>query len=167
MMWGDANDLAIWTRLSMRGTFANFWRGPREFRRWTYRKGIHLEDRSRVAVDPGPLRQMPHVPITALSAGVPVLHPDLLRPWPVMKDSVVGLNDAVLGVFNGPRVIFPDGFSREQQNVRAVYYAGPASFTHSIGAIAGPRSDWTEGSRIAPRPNIDEAEPLHLVASLR
>ncbi|NIE81500.1 N-6 DNA methylase [Asaia sp. As-1742] len=141
MMWGDANDLAIWTRLSLRGTFANFWRGPREFRRWTYRKGIHLEDRSRIPVDPGPLRQMPHVPIAALSAGVPVLHPDLLRPWPVMKDSVVGLNDAVLGVFNGPRVIFPDGFSREQQNVRAVYYAGPASFTHSVGVIAGPKSD--------------------------
>ncbi|RWP03607.1 MAG: DNA methylase [Mesorhizobium sp.] len=141
MMWGDANDLAIWTRLSLRGTFANFWRGPREFRRWTYRKGIHLEDKSRVAVDPGPLRQMPHVPIAALSAGVPVLHPDLLRPWPVMKDNVVGLNDAVLGVFDGPRVIFPDGFSREQQNVRAVYYAGPASFTHSIGVIAGPKGD--------------------------
>jgi N-6 DNA Methylase len=141
MMWGDANDLAIWTRLSLRGTFANFWRGPREFRRWTYRKGIHLEDRSRVAVDPGRLRRMPHVPIAALSAGVPVLHPDLLTPWPVTQDSVVGLNDAVLTVFDGPRVIFPDGFSRGQQNVRAVYYGGPASFTHSIGVIAGQDAD--------------------------
>ncbi|OIQ93622.1 type IIS restriction enzyme Eco57I [mine drainage metagenome] len=141
MMWGDANDLAIWTRLSLRGTFANFWRGPREFRRWTYRKGIHLEDRSRVPVDPGPLRDMPHVPIAVLSAGVPVLHPDLLRPWPVNKNSVVGLNDAVLAVFDGPRVIFPDGFSREQQNVRAVYFDGPASFTHSIGVIAGRKED--------------------------
>lgn len=141
MMWGDANDLAIWSRLSMRGTFANFWRGPREFRRWTYRKGIHLEDKSRVAVDPGPLRDMLHVPIAALSAGVPVLHPDLLRPWPEDKNTVVGLNDAVLAVFEGPRVIFPDGFSREQQNVRAVYYDEPASFTHSIGVIAGPKPD--------------------------
>lgn len=141
MMWGDANDLAIWTRLSLRGTFASFWRGPREFRRWVYRKGIHLEDKSRVSVDPGPLRDMPHVPIAALSAGVPVLHPDLLRPWPVNKNSVVGLNDAVLAVFDGPRVIFPDGFSREQQNVRAVYYDSPASFTHSIGVIAGRKED--------------------------
>lgn len=141
MMWGDANDLAIWSRLSLRGTFANFWRGAREFRRWTYRKGIHLEDKSRIAVDPGPLRRMRHVPITALSAGVPVLHPELLGPWPVTKDTVVGLNDAVLAVFDGPRVIFPDGFSREQQNIRAVYYDGPASFTHSIGVIAGPKAD--------------------------
>ncbi|MCP1848207.1 MULTISPECIES: N-6 DNA methylase [unclassified Bradyrhizobium] len=141
MMWGDANDLAIWTRLSLRGTFASFWRGPREFRRWVYRKGIHLEDKSRVPVDPGPLRNMPHVPIAALSAGVPVLHPDLLRQWPANKNSVVGLNDAVLAVFDGPRVIFPDGFSREQQNVRAVYYDQPASFTHSIGVIAGRKED--------------------------
>ena len=141
MMWGDANDLAIWSRLSRRGTFADFWRGPRAFRRWTYRKGIHLEDKSRVAVDPGPLRDMPHVPIAALSAGVPVLHPELLRPWPKEKTTVVGLNEAVLAVFGGPRVIFPDGFSREQQNVRAVYYDGPASFTHSIGVISGPEAD--------------------------
>lgn len=141
MMWGDANDLAIWSRLSLRGTFANFWRGHREFRRWTYRKGIHLEDKSRTAVDPGPLRDMPHVPIGALSAGVPVLHPDLLRPWPRNKNTVVGLNEAVLAVFDGPRVIFPDGFSREQQHVRAVYYDRPASFTHSIGVIAGPEAD--------------------------
>jgi len=141
MMWGDANDLAIWSRLSLRGTFANFWRGHREFRRWTYRKGIHLADKSQTPVDPGQLRNMPHVPITALSAGVPVLHQDLLRPWPENEDTVVGLNDAVLAVFDGPRVIFPDGFSREQQNVRAVYYDAPASFTHSIGVIAGPEED--------------------------
>lgn len=141
MMWGDANDLAIWSRLSLRGTFANFWRGPREFRRWTYRKGIHLEDKTRMAMDPGPLRDMPHVPIAALSVGVPVLHPDLLRSWPEDKKTVVGLNDAILSVFDGPRVIFPDGFSREQQNVRAVYYDEPASFTHSIGVIAGPKLD--------------------------
>lgn len=141
MMWGDANDLAIWTRLSLRGTFADFWRGPREFRRWTYRKGIHLKDKSRAPVDPGPLRDMPHLPIDALNAGVPILHPDLLQPWPEKNNFVVGLNNAVLTVFDGPRVIFPDGFSREQQNVRAFYYDGPASFTHSIGVIAGREED--------------------------
>jgi hypothetical protein len=141
MMWGDANDLAIWSRLSLRGTFANFWRGPRLFRRWTYRKGIHLEDKSREAVDPGPLRNIPYIPIAALSAGVPVLHPDLLQSWPEGKTTVVGLNESVLAVFDGPRVVFPDGFSREQQNVRAAYYDRPASFTHSIGVIAGPKQD--------------------------
>lgn len=141
MMWGDATDLAIWTRLSLRGTFADFWRGPREFRRWVYRKGIHLKDKSRGAVSAAPLRDLPFVPIGALSVGSPVLHRDLLGRWPVTQDTVVGLNDAVLAVFDGPRVLFPDGFSKEEQNIRAVYYDGPATFTHSIGVIAGKRED--------------------------
>jgi hypothetical protein len=141
MMWGDASDLAIWTRLSLRGTFADFWRGPRELRRWVYRKGIHLRDKSRAAVSAGRIRDLPFVPIGALSAGSPVLHPDLLGRWPVTQDTVVGLNDAVLAIFNGPRVLFPDGFSKEEQNIRAVFFDGPATFTHSIGVIAGKRED--------------------------
>lgn len=141
MMWGDAGDLAIWTRLTLRGTFADFWRGPKEFRRWVYRKGIHLQDKSREAVDAGVLRKRPHVPIAALRVGSPILHPDLLAKWPVQHATVVGLGPEVLKVFDGPRVLFPDGFSKDEQNVRAVYYDGPASFTHSIGVIAGPRQD--------------------------
>ncbi|WP_334166141.1 N-6 DNA methylase [Tepidimonas sp.] len=141
MMWGDANDLAIWTRLGLRGTFADFWRGPPANRRWVHRKGIHLEDKSRQAVDAGDLRTMPHIRPEALTVGSPVLHEDLLVSWPVMKRTVVGLNDAVRAVFDGPRVLFPDGFSREEQNIRAVYYDGPATFTHSIGVISGPQLD--------------------------
>ena len=141
MMWGDANDLAIWTRLTLRGTFVDFWHGPKEFRRWIYRKGIHLHDKSREAVDAGVLRKKPHVPIAALRVGSPVLHPNLLAKWPTHQDTVVGLGPGVLKVFEGPRVLFPDGFSKDEQNVRAVYYDGPASFTHSIGVIAGPKAD--------------------------
>lgn len=141
MMWGDANDLAIWTRLTARGIFADFWRGPIEYRRWVYRKGIHLNDKSREPVSAEPLRDKRFVPVAALSAGSPVLHPDLLAPWPKNQDSVVGLNDSVRAVFDGPRVLFPDGFSREQLNVRAVYYDGAATFTHSIGVISGVEGD--------------------------
>lgn len=141
MMWGDANDLSIWTRLTARGTFSDFWRGPHEFRRWKYRKGIHLNDKSREAVSAEPLRDIPFVPIAALSAGSPVLHPDLLAQWPENQNTVVGLHDAVLAVFDGPRVLFPDGFSRENLNVRAVYYDGPATFTHSVGVISGNQED--------------------------
>jgi hypothetical protein len=141
MMWGDANDLALWTRLTARGTFADLWSGPREFRRWVSRKGIHLNDKSREAVSAEPLRDIPFVPITALGAGSPVLHRDLLGKWPAEQDTVVGLNDAVLAVFEGPRVLFPDGFSKEEQNIRAVYYDKPATFTHSVGVISGKKDD--------------------------
>jgi len=141
MMWGDANDLAIWTRLTARGTFADFWKGPQEFRRWVSRKGIHLNDKSREAVSADPLRGKQFVPIAALSAGSPVLHPDLLTSWPKDQKTVVGLNDAVQAVFDGPRVLFPDGFSKEEQNVRAAYYDKPATFTHSVGVISGKEED--------------------------
>ena len=141
LMWGDANDMALWTRLTARGTFEDFWSGPRAFRRWVNRKGIHLNDRSREAVDAGQLREMPFIPVPALSAGSPVLHPQLLHTWPEENETVVGLTDDIMAVFDGPRVVFPDGFSRQEHSVRAVYYDGPASFTHSIGVIAGPRTD--------------------------
>ncbi len=141
LMWGDANDLAIWARLTARGVFADFWKGPREFRRWVNRKGIHLNDKSREAVSAEPLRDKPFVPVAALSAGSPVLHYDLLTPWPKDQKFVVGLNDSVKAVFDGPRVLFPDGFSKQDHSVRAAYYDGPASFTHSVGVIAGKRED--------------------------
>lgn len=141
MMWGDANDLTIWTRLTACGTFADFWTGPRDSRRWIYRKGIHLHDKSRKAISADPLRTIPFVPINVLSAGSPVLHKDLLTKWPVNQDTVVGLNDSVLEIFDGPRVLFPDGFSKGEQNVRAVYFDAPASFTHSVGVIAGAKED--------------------------
>ena len=141
MMWGDANDLSIWTRLTARGSFADFWKGPREFRRWSCRKGIHLADKSREAVSAEPLQDKPFVPVAALSAGSPVLHRDLLTSWPDDYDTVVGLNDSVLRIFDKPRVLFPDGFSREQLNVRATYFDGPATFTHSIGVISGNKED--------------------------
>lgn len=141
LMWGDVNDLAILTRLAVRGTFADFWTGPPKLRRWILRKGIHLRDRSREAVDPGPLRQMKFIDVAALKAGSPVLHPRLLRPWPEQQNAVVGLGNDVLRVFDGPRILFPDGFSKVEHNIRAVFFDGPAAFTHSVGVVAGRQED--------------------------
>ena len=137
LMWGDQNDIALWTRLASHGTFVNF---KRE-RNWVFRKGVHLSDSSRTPVSADKLENFPFIPVTALSAGSPVLHPDLLIGWPSEQSTVASLNDELLGVFDGPRVLFPDGFSREEHSVRAVYYDGPAAFTHSIGVIAGPSED--------------------------
>ena len=141
LMWGDANDLSICTRLSARGTFSDFWRGPRKSRRWLARKGIHLRDKNAKPVSAEPLRNKPFVPAAALSAGCPILHPDLLMKWPEHQDTVVGLNDAVQGVFDKPRVLFADGFSKEELNIRAAYYDRSATFTSSIGVISGKEED--------------------------
>jgi hypothetical protein len=141
LMWGDANDLALWTRLSSLGTIRDFCTGPKAGRRWVCRKGVHLEDKSRAAVSAGPLRHMPFVPIEALSAGSPVLHRALLAKWPEKQSTVASANEDLLEVFDGPRVLFPDGFSRQELSVKAVYFDARATFTHSIGVIAGPKAD--------------------------
>ena len=141
LMWGDASDLALWTRLTTFGTFGNFWSGPRTARRWIGRKGVHLQDESRKAVSSGPLRDKHYVPTEALSAGLPFLHQALLTKWPEGQLTVASLDDDLLQVFDGPRVLFTDGFSRRDLSVRAVYFDAPAAFTHSIGVIAGPKAD--------------------------
>ena len=141
MMWGDVNDLSICARLTARGTFSDFWRGPRKSRRWLARKGIHLRDKSAEPVSAEPLRDKPFVPAAALSAGCPILHPDLLTKWPEHQGTVVGLNDAVQRVFDKPRVLFTDGFSKEELNIRATFYDRSATFTNSIGVISGKEDD--------------------------
>ncbi|MCB1471209.1 MAG: N-6 DNA methylase [Rhizobiaceae bacterium] len=141
LMWGDANDLAIWARLAVRGRLADFWEGARSSKRWVKRKGIHRNDKSRQTVSAEPLRKMQYVSVEALRAGSPTLHRDLLGTWPDKVDTVVGLSEELLRVFGGPRVLFPDGFSREEPNVRAVYFDGQATFTSSVGVIAGNEED--------------------------
>jgi len=140
-MWGDANDLALWTRLVSLGSFRDFWGEPRKARRWICRKGVHFEDASRPPVSADRLRRRPFVPIAALRAGSPILHPSLLGKWPKDRETVASLGDELIKVFDGPRVLFPDGFSRKEHSVRAVYFDGWASFNHSIGVIAGPKED--------------------------
>lgn len=141
LMWGDAKDLSLLTRLTMHGTLGDICGRTRKTHPWVCRKGVHLKDLSRTAVSASPLRDMPFVPVAALSAGSPVLHPTLLRVWDDEQSTVAGLDEELLSVFDGPRVLFPDGFSRGELCIRAVYFDKPASFSHSIGVIAGSEND--------------------------
>ena len=141
LMWGDSNDLALWTRLTTFGTFQDFWKGPRVARRWVYRKGVHLEDSSRAGVSSQQLRNWPFVPMTALGPSSPVLHRSRLVEWPEDRKTVAGVGEELLRVFDGPRVLFSDGFSRQDPVVRAAYTRDPATFTHSIAVIAGSKED--------------------------
>lgn len=140
LMWGDANDLSLLTRLSLGGTLGDFWKGGGQRTRWRNRKGVHFIDRKRNPVDAAPLRALPYVTTEGLKRGVPVLHASDTTQWPVDQHTVVGL-DTVLPLFDGPRVLYPDGFSKGEHNVRAVFTDGPLSFKSSIGVIAGPRED--------------------------
>ena len=136
-MWGDANDMAIWTRLTARGTFAEFVKLARGASHRVCRKGVTATKTAKAASeDEEQLSSLPYINPEALTTGSPILHPDLLECWPPEKHPVNPLDEPLLHVFKGPRVVFPDGLSQLEPNVRAYYYDGRASFTHSIGVIA-------------------------------
>ena len=135
-MWGDANDLAIWTRLSTRGTIAEFTKSASRPQHRACRKGITSTTTAKTPVGQKLKNSLPHIDPERLITGSPVLHSDLLDVWPAEKHPVNPPNTPLMRVFSGPRVVFPDGFSQREPNVRAYYYDRPASFTHSIGVIA-------------------------------
>jgi hypothetical protein len=139
LMWGDSFDLALLARLGSHGTLGELWTGRNA--RWVARKGVHLEDKTRGKTDAGPLRLLPYVPIGVFTLGVPRLEPDLLTEWPVLQTTIAGTPEKYLSIFDGPRVLYPDGFSSEEPNIRASYIDVPAAFNHSIGVIQGPRED--------------------------
>ena len=141
LMWGDTSDLALWTRLATFGTFDSFRAGPKATRRWVFRKGVHLLDRRRRGVSSRRLRDEPFVHTKMLNVSSPILHSSLLTKWPKDQQTVASIDDNLLRIFDGPRVLFPDGFSRQDLSVRAVYFDTSATFTHSIGVIAGTRGD--------------------------
>ncbi len=141
LMWGNEFDVSLLSRLTTFGTLGDFWSGPKKKRRWHARKGVHFVDRSREPVSAGALKEMPHIPVPALRAGVPVLNPDLLTKWPTKQETVAHIDEDILNVFDGPRVLYTDGFSREDHSLRTVFFDGKASFSTSIGVISGPKND--------------------------
>lgn len=137
LMWGDQRDLTLWTRLTSRGTLGDFLKA----KRWRTGKGVHFDDAS---VDEPEsvedLRKIPYIRIEPLKLGVPVLHRDHLSRFPEEVETVAAIGER-WGLFEGPRILFPDGFSREEREIRATYFNGKASFSSSIGVVAGAKRD--------------------------
>lgn len=139
LMWGNEADLALWGRLRIHGVFGGMVRKPNP--RWISRKGVHLEDNSvDDPVSAEPLWDIPTVPIEALKRGLPVVRLDDLQDFDRSIETVPRLSEELLSVFDGPRVLFPDGFDNERE-IRAAYIDVPASFASGIGTIAGPKAD--------------------------
>lgn len=136
-MWGGQSDLALWARLTLNGTLGERLSGTHK--RWTHRKGVHFVDHSIEPESAAPLRALPYISADVLKTGLPVFHPDLLSEFPAEVETVARIGSA-MAVFDGPRVLFPDGMSNDRE-IRATYYDQPASFKSSIGVITGPAED--------------------------
>jgi len=140
-MWGDEFDLSLWAQLRLRGTFGDLFRG--RHKRWRHRKGFHRTDNAvkqkdwattealwdRAFIRPKDLYDCPVV----LSSELATFPRDEIEqiPRPV---------DDLMEVFEGPRILFPDGPAPDR-SIRAAFATGPASFMSSVGVIAGPAED--------------------------
>lgn len=139
-MWGDEHDLALWTRLRLRGTFGDLWKGRN--RRWNKQKGFHHQDASvPQTVSSRPLWNHPFIEPSLLKDALVLDTASEASPFPRQEIPTVSrLSDKLLLGFDGPRILFPDGPSPER-SVRAAFVNGPASFKSSVGVIAGPPED--------------------------
>lgn len=136
MMWGDANDLAIYTRLAFRGTIADLQSHYR------IRTGVRFNSsKDSNLVNAEVLRESPYIETDALRKASPIFHKRLLNKWPESQKTVVNLKKDVLAVFDGPRVLFSGGFSSGDHHIRAAYYEHPATFSSSVSVIAGNKED--------------------------
>lgn len=136
LMWGSDSDIALLARLKSFGTFGDIIRS----KRWFSRKGVHLVDNSREPVSAKPLQGLPFITPELLKQCFLTIPESEISRFPSDIDEVASINDSLLSVFNGPRILFPDGFDRERE-IRAAFYEKAAIFTVSIGVIAGPKDD--------------------------
>jgi hypothetical protein len=138
LSWGTQADIALCARLRLLGRLDDLFNG--RFRSWNIRKGVHKQDASREAQDAGPLRAIRHIPVKSLQGDVPVVTADMLTALPDEIQTVVGLDENLMSVFHGPRIVFPDG-PAPNVTVRAHFVSSSASFTSSIGVIAASNRD--------------------------
>jgi hypothetical protein len=140
LMWGNAFDLALHARLRLLGTFGELFAGAKP--RWRKRKGFHHIDRHAEPVSSRPLHKYGFLSVEALHGPLPVLDDSLVGAFPARAMPTVAsrLTRELYRVFEGPRILFPDGPSPDLE-IRAVFTKTRSSFKNSIGAIVGPPED--------------------------
>lgn len=140
LMWGTKEDLALITKLRAQGSILDFLTGPIDQRRWVMRGGVHIKDRNTVPVSSEPIKHLPFVRTDVFKLSPGVLHSDFLCSFPQEVDEVANITESLLSVFDGPRVLFPDGFDSKRQ-LRSAYFDQPAAFTVSVNTISGSKED--------------------------
>lgn len=141
-MWGDGNDVALMAKLTSYGSVQDMTLPSRGRNQgWIIRKGVHLKDASRTPVSAAPLFNYPFFYPDLLNMKCPVWSGIAPEAWPRTANEVVGLDEALLDTFDGPRVLFADGFDKGGRTPRAVFVKDKGAFTSSVGVISGPDDD--------------------------
>ena len=108
---------------------------------WISAKGFHAPNRSNKDRALGPLQNLAFLDADRLPDSHPLIAADAQLER--VRDQfwiVASPGGAKARLYEGPRVIFPDGLG-DGYAVRAVYTDVPFAFTSSIGAIGGSAAD--------------------------
>ena len=137
--WGERRDIDLLRRLHRFGTVGGTMAARGE--PWLSGKGFHAPNRSNPDRDLGPLEELAFLSAERLPTNYPVIASDAqlenVRDHFSIVASPGGRNARL---YQGPRVIFPDGLA-DGHIIRAVYTDIPFAFTSSIGAIGGTQLD--------------------------
>jgi hypothetical protein len=137
--WGEHRDVDLLRRLSKLGTVGNTM-ATRDSP-WISAKGFHAPNRSNKDRSLGPLRDLAFLDADRLPDSHPIIAADAQLERVRDRFSIVASpGGAMAQLYDGPRVLFPDGLA-DGYAVRAVYTEVPFAFTSSIGAIGGSTTD--------------------------
>ncbi|MBY3123219.1 HsdM family class I SAM-dependent methyltransferase [Rhizobium laguerreae] len=137
--WGERRDIELLRKLSRIGTVGSTMRGREA--PWLSGKGFHAPNNSNKDRSLGLLSGLAFLDADALPSLYPVIARDAQLPQVSDLYSVVASpGGARAQLYQGPRVIFPDGLP-EELAIRAVYSDVPFAFTSSLGAIGGSDTD--------------------------
>lgn len=142
-MWGDDNDVRLMAKLRSYGRLANILTdNPSDAGiKWVSRKGVHRKDASRRADSARALFVYPLYTTDYLKMGTPITDAEAPAPWPTEWSEVAGLNEDVFRIFDGPRVLFADGFDKDELSPRAVFVEGTPP-VHGPRRHCHRRSHW-------------------------
>lgn len=137
--WGERRDADLLRRLMRLGTVGNTMaehKAP-----WVSAKGFHKPNQSNKDRSLGPLSSLAFLDTDRLPEDYPVISADAQLEQVRERFSIVASpGGAKARLYQGPRVLFPDGLA-EGYTIRAVYTDIPFAFTSSIGAIGGNSED--------------------------
>lgn len=140
LFWGTSQDQATIARLELGGQLGDLFK--REG--WRTGKGFHKIDRAVAQKDlmsTAVIADVKHLDARQFDLNGPLLNEAILLnrlPQDIVK--VPNLNQEMLDLFRGPRIVFKDGMTPERE-ICAGFSSKRFSFTSSTGVIVAPKKD--------------------------
>ncbi len=137
--WGEPRDLDLLSRLQRFGSLRDVMAARPE--PWLAGKGFHAANQSNPDRDLGLLKRLNFLPLDRWPVDHPVVAADTRFDKMHDRFTIVASPGGKNGqLYEGPRVLFPDGLAVDQ-SVRAIFSNVPFAFQSSVGAIGGSSSD--------------------------